>query len=321
MMYSFLAIALLCSAGVSEATLLDLSPRMVGSPLVKKQASPTCLANGVVQSASALTGQEAGTTGIKAGQAESDVDDANFINFCAGEVLTNGKQITTGSCNGIPMGQIPATENMISAMITNPLTAQTIAADTTFNISVQVTNLDAGSFTNPTTTYYTAPQELNAAGNIIGHCHVSVQEIGSLTSTTPPDPNKFAFFKGIDDAGNGKGLLQATVAGGLPAGTYRVCTLIGARNHQPVIMPVAQRGPQDDCNKFIVGNGQNNGQASAAPAKTATNAADEGATTVVTSAAPTATVPTKIGVNGTALGRGGKGRTGRFRFGGGGRQF
>lgn len=82
-----------------------------------------------------------------------------------------------------------------------------------------------------------------------------MQNIGSLKSTTPPDPTKFAFFKGIDDAGNGKGLLQAVVPGGLPAGAYRVCTMIAARNHQPVNMPVAQRGAQDDCTKFEVGAG------------------------------------------------------------------
>jgi hypothetical protein len=28
-------------------------------------------------------------------------DNANFINFCAGKQLTNGLQVTGGSCNGI----------------------------------------------------------------------------------------------------------------------------------------------------------------------------------------------------------------------------
>jgi hypothetical protein len=56
-----------------------------------------------------------------------------------------------------------------------------------------------------------------------------------------PDPTTFAFFNAIDDAGNGKGLLQATVTNGSPVGVYRVCTMIAARNHQFVNMPVAQR--------------------------------------------------------------------------------
>jgi transcription initiation factor TFIID subunit 15 len=48
-------------------------------------------------------------------------------------------------------------------------------------------------------------------------------------------------------------MLQTTVKGGLPKGFYRVCTIVAAANHQPVLMPVAQRGSQDDCTKFIVG--------------------------------------------------------------------
>lgn len=160
------------------------------------------------------------------------------------------------------MGKLPAKSNMISAIITSPQAGQTIQAGTDFNIVVQTSHLTAGKFTNPTTNYYTAPQDLDNNGDIIGHCHVTVQDIGSMTSTTPPDPSKFVFFKGIDDAGDGKGLLQAAVPGGLPAGVYRVCTMIAAANHQPVAMPVAQRGAQDDCTKFEVtadGGGGNGG--------------------------------------------------------------
>lgn len=167
-------------------------------------------------------------------------------------------------------------------MIANPLSGATIPSNTTFNISVQTAHLDAGFFVNPTTNYYTAPQDLNANGDIIGHCHVTIQDIGSLQSTTPPDPTTFAFFKGIDDAGNGKGLLQAVVTGGLPVGVYRVCTMIAARNHQPVNMPVAQRGAQDDCNKFQVvdsGKGAAGASSNAKNGNGAQNQAEEGITT------------------------------------------
>ncbi|KAH8672141.1 hypothetical protein BGZ60DRAFT_469528 [Tricladium varicosporioides] len=241
MLFSNLALFGLCSAGLAP--------------------SQTCLAANALQTASGKTGQETGTEGIKAGQAPSAIDNANFINFCSGQTITNGQQLTAGSCNGIPMGKIPASKNMISAMITNPQIGDKIPADTTFNISVQTAHLNAGFFVNPTTNYYTAPQDLDNKGDIIGHCHVTVQDIGALRSTTPPDPTTFAFFKGIDDAGNGKGLLQAVITDGLPVGVYRVCTMIAARNHQPVNMPVAQRGAQDDCTKFEVvaaqgGNGR-----------------------------------------------------------------
>ena len=147
---------------------------------------------------------------------------------------------------------------MISSIILFPSNDQTIESGTDFTIQVQVNGLQAGSFTNAQATYYSAPQALNGAGNVIGHTHVTVQDLGnSLNPKTPPDPKQFAFFKGINDAGNGNGLLTADVTGGLPAGNYRICTLTSSSNHQPVIMPVAQRGSQDDCTKFVV-NGNNN---------------------------------------------------------------
>lgn len=179
-------------------------------------------------------------------------DRANFINFCAGKTLTNGQQNRAGSCNGIPMGRIPATTNMPSCIILNPQPGDTLKASTTFNVTIQTKNLRAGYLVNPSVSYYTAPQDLDEHGNIIGHTHISIQEIGNLRTLTAPDPTQFAFFKGIDDAGDGKGKLTTEVTGGLPKGVYRVCTMIAARNHQPVAMPVAQRGAQDDCTKFVV---------------------------------------------------------------------
>lgn len=151
------------------------------------------------------------------------------------------------------MGDIPAKTAMVSSIITFPTTGgKSIASDTDFNITVQMSNLVAGSFTNADATYYAAPQTLSG-GLVVGHTHVTVQDLGnSLNPTTALDATKFAFFKGINDAGNGKGLLTAVVTGGLPAGNYRVCTMASASNHQPVLMPVAQRGTADDCTKFTV---------------------------------------------------------------------
>lgn len=157
------------------------------------------------------------------------------------------------------MGQIPSKDNMISSIITFPQNGDTVQAGQDFTISVQTNGLEAGSFTNADATYYSAPQQVNGNGNVVGHTHVTVQDLGSsLNPEQPPDPTQFAFFKGINDAGNGQGLLSADVEGGLPAGNYRVCTLTSASNHQPVIMPVAQRGAQDDCTKFTVTDDGNN---------------------------------------------------------------
>ncbi len=116
------------------------------------------------------------------------------MNFCSGKQTTNGMQIMSGSCHGIPMSKIPATKNMISAMITNPQPGDKVTSDTTFKISVQTVHLNAGFFVNPTTNYYTAPQQLDDNGDIIGHCHVTVQDIGALKSTTPPGPRRESYL-------------------------------------------------------------------------------------------------------------------------------
>ncbi|KAK0725482.1 hypothetical protein B0H67DRAFT_480450 [Lasiosphaeris hirsuta] len=216
----------------------------------------TCLSPEALQSASAFTGQEDGTVGMGSGQAKSETDTANFINFCAGRQLTDGKQVANGSCNGIPMGRIPASKKMISAIITKPGLGDKLFSNATFEITIQTRNLHAGLQANPAATYYSAPQDLDADGYVMGHCHVVIEEIGDLRSNAAPDPAEFVFFRGINDAGDGRGLLRAPVPGGLPSGIYRACTMVAARNHQPVVMPVAQRGAQNDCVRFVVAAGE-----------------------------------------------------------------
>jgi hypothetical protein len=225
------------------------------------------------------------------------------------------------------MGDIPAKTNMVSSIITFPLTGSKIPSDTTFTISVQMSNLVAGSFTDADTTYYAGPQFLQG-GSVVGHTHVTVQDLGqNLNPTAALDPTQFAFFKGINDAGNGQGLLSANVTGGLPAGNYRVCTMAAASNHQPVLMPVAQRGTPDDCTKFTVtgsgttinvaANDGSKGIAAAAAASEAvvgaTNSAfaasvisAESAAAVAATATTSASSDTTAAT--TAAGKGGKGK-------------
>lgn len=155
------------------------------------------------------------------------------------------------------MGRIPGVDQMVSSIILQPAHNDAIPASVTFNVNVQVSNFQAGSFTNPDVTYYSAPQDLNAEGIIIGHCHITISRLGDNPQdnnnvNVPPNPRNHVFFKGVDDAGNGAGLLTAVVEGGLTPGFYRVCTMLSASNHQPVLMPVANRGAQDDCTKFTV---------------------------------------------------------------------
>jgi transcription initiation factor TFIID subunit 15 len=152
------------------------------------------------------------------------------------------------------MGDIPSQSKMVSAIILSPKPGENIPANKPLTIKMRVANFEMGKFTQPNGTYYTAPQQVSAAGFVQGHVHVTLQDLGgSFTPEQPLDASKFVVFKGVNDMGDGKGLLSASVPNGLPKGFYRVCTMISAQNHQPVLMPVAQRGAQDDCSKFSVG--------------------------------------------------------------------
>ncbi|CAD6443115.1 220417dc-0d88-4198-a246-a07e308f51ee [Sclerotinia trifoliorum] len=275
------------------------------------------LASNAIQSGSFADGSgEIGAAEV--GQAKSATSKNNFINFCDGDKLTNGLQITTGSCNGIPMGRIPAKTAMVSSTIINPPTGgKGIPADTTFNITVQMSNLVAGSFTNADSTYFSAPQDLSG-GKVVGHTHVTVQDLGSsLNPKQALDATQFAFFKGINDAGNGQGLLSAVVTGGLPAGNYRVCTLASSSNHQPVIMPVAQRGTADDCTKFVVtGSGttananSDNGSVGQAAAALAASAVNAGPNNSVASSATATATSKNSAANGNKAGAANSANTG-----------
>ena len=90
--------------------------------------------------------------------------------------LTNGLQVTGGSCNGIVMGQIPSKGQMVSSIILSPQHNQNIAKENSdFTVTVAVNNLNTGHFTNPNTTYYSAPQQLDDNGLILGHTHITIQ--------------------------------------------------------------------------------------------------------------------------------------------------
>jgi len=190
-----------------------------------------------------------------AGQVPSLTSSNNFINFCltVNAPLTNGAQVAGGSCNPAPMGVIPSKTSMPSCKFTFPENFGTVAANTAFNISMAVQNMVLGNFVNANENYFSAPQTLQG-GLIKGHSHVVVQLMKSINDPTPLDPEVFAFFKGLNDAGN-NGVLTASVDKGLPAGVYRVASINTAANHQPVLVPVAQHGSLDDMVYFTVTDG------------------------------------------------------------------
>ena len=196
----------------------------------------------VINTGSEQNGQQNAT----AGQADSLTSNNNFIGFCAGKTITDGLQIKTGSCNPIPMGDIPSVTNMPAAAFTFPQNGQDLAANQTFTFSLGTEGMQTGDFTNADTTYFAAPQQLNGAGQVIGHNHITCQTINSLTDTSIPNPQQFAFFKGLNAAAV-NGALTAVVTGGLGPGFYRACSITTTANHVSVAGPVAQRGSFEDC--------------------------------------------------------------------------
>lgn len=188
-----------------------------------------------------------------AGQVASLTSSNNFINFCltTNKPIGNGKQVKTGSCNPAPMGIIAATTNMPSSKFLFPTNNAQLTANTTFTIKMAIKHLATGNFVNADDNYFAAPQQVNNAGDVVGHSHVVVEQITSLNQTDPTDPTKFAFFKGLNDAAD-KGILTANVTGGLAPGVYRLASINTAANHQPVLVAVAQHGSLDDQIYFTV---------------------------------------------------------------------
>ncbi len=192
--------------------------------------------------------EQDGTANGTAGQEPSLTSKNNFINFCltVNLPLTNGQQIKGGSCNPAPMGVIAPSTNMPSSKFITPNNLDVIKANTTFEIKMAIRHLEAGHFTNPDSTYYAAPQQLNSKNDIIGHSHFVIESLSCITSTDPSDPSKFAFFKGVNTAADDEGNVSVKVTKGLPAGVYKLSSINTSANHVPPLVAVAQHGSLDD---------------------------------------------------------------------------
>jgi hypothetical protein len=85
---------------VACAVALAGAVNAAGTGTANAGSSDTTLSANAIQSGSFNDGSdEIGAAEV--GQALSLTSQNNFINNCAGKTLTNGLQITTGSCNGI----------------------------------------------------------------------------------------------------------------------------------------------------------------------------------------------------------------------------
>ncbi|GAA5930516.1 hypothetical protein JCM3775_003791 [Rhodotorula graminis] len=221
-----------------------------GDPQKNLFIDPSQVAKGLVNDGQAVP---------TAGQVASATSVNNFINSCLLRTdlpLTNGQQVTGGSCNAVPMGVIAAQNKAPSCKFTNPKNLDVIPPNQDFTITMAINNLQTGNFVNAQQNYFSAPQATNGQGIIIGHSHVVVEQIDSLTSTAVTDPTKFAFFKGLNDPAV-NGVLSAAVKGGLPEGVYKMSSINSASSHQPALVGVAQHGSLDDAVYFVASNDPN----------------------------------------------------------------
>ncbi|KAI8914201.1 hypothetical protein EDD86DRAFT_222493 [Gorgonomyces haynaldii] len=178
-------------------------------------------------------------------------------------VRGNGSQLKTGGvgCSDTPIGLLMDINQMASTLIVSPKDGATFDASINNTVVLDNGNLEAGFFNNPNAEYYLVPQTLNNQGVAQGHQHVTMQKVAGDGAL---DPTVFAFFKGVNDAevDPEKRELKANIIAGAikENGLYRICTITGSDGHQPLLSPVVQRGPQDDCIRVNVINaagGQN----------------------------------------------------------------
>lgn len=229
------------------------------------------------------------------GQVSSLTSTNNFINFCLtvpNLKITNGQQITAGSCNPAPMGIIPSSDNMPSAKFTFPQNFGTLKANQSFTVQMAIKNMEAGFFVNADENYFAAPQQVNAQGQVKGHSHIVIEKLSSLQQTTPTNPKIFTFFKGLNAAPI-NGILNATVPHGLDVGDYKLSSINTAANHQPVLVPVAQHGSLDDAIYFSVTSdgvaASNGGERAASTSGSGKSGAAHSSTTAKADAAATST--------------------------------
>jgi hypothetical protein len=174
-----------------------------------------------------------------------------------GIVTTVGAQFKSGgvSCSSNIQGLIPAIENMVSTVIISPESGGNFDASIDNNFSVRINNIETGFFSNANALYYLAPQSLNANGKVEGHQHLVVQQ---MNGNKVPNPREFQFFKGINQVATDPegSILSALIPAGsfVVNGLYRFCSISGSNTHQPILSPILEKGPQDDCIRVNVVN-------------------------------------------------------------------
>ncbi|THU80530.1 hypothetical protein K435DRAFT_496941 [Dendrothele bispora CBS 962.96] len=169
----------------------------------------------------------------------------NFINFCLTSLdvpITNGVQISTGSCNPAPIGALPSVDKMPSIKFISPRNGDTVSAGQSFTMSLAVQKLSQGVFTSFNKNFLSAPQQLDSQGLVQGYYAVVIDQLFDSHQISPTDPqNDNVYWRPIlQKVVNG--IVTVDITKGLPPGSYRVTSTAYAMNHQPVFAPVEQHG-------------------------------------------------------------------------------
>ena len=132
---------------------------------------------------------------------------------------------------------------MPSTKFTQPRNGDVFPENTPLVVTIASTNFKTGVFTNETSTFLAAPQQLDPTdGTILGHYHIVIEALTSFGQTATTDPRIFTFSKEVPED-----LIASTpITQGLPPGFYRMTATAHAANHQPVLVSVMQHGFLND---------------------------------------------------------------------------
>ena len=162
--------------------------------------------------------------------------------FCArsGILPATGQQSQTSNlCSSLEIGLIPQVTNMVSTIITEPLSGSRFSKQQPLTLRFSTINFNSGFRANLDNQYLSIPQALAKNGQIKGFEQVAIE---SLDNNSGVKLNTFAVItKGTQR--NGKSNYEMVInANTLPTGLVRICTMAASTSGQDVVMPVAQRG-------------------------------------------------------------------------------
>lgn len=179
--------------------------------------------------------------------------------FCiaAGGEQASGKQAVGNErlCCSTPQGLIPEVTKMVSTMITTPASDSKVNAAKGFKIDFTVTGLMAGQSKDLKTQFLLDSQSLDAkTGLIKGSAQISIQALSK--DLKAPVAKTVSFFQALTTKSDAAGVTNFKVDIKpneiKTKGPHRICTVSRSAGGQPVVMPVAQRGAQDDCIRIDV---------------------------------------------------------------------